>query len=352
MKKILLLFVLAALNGSHPLYGQLLPKTLFASGDWALRSDLDNNAIQEYGARAGILIDENLTLGGLASQEQFNRFNSSGPDITAQRYGLFTRYFFKGGARAAPFLEGEAFLGSRNFNFDVDELDFTRILGGFYLGGGLAWFLNPTAAVEGRAGLQRHYEEDLDPRTNLLADIGLSYFLSPGGESLGGATPPLVGGMLMAGGQASFRWRASGGETGSDPVIAVRPLIGYQLHPRWMAGGAFTFTSGQQVEGGGVILDEFDLSVGLHPFLRLYINPGDKFKVFAEGMAGAAFQRNRFNNEYPFRLRGSAGLDLFLSSNMALEAFLGYQTAKDLDADAGWEDGLAGGLGLRAFVGK
>lgn len=352
MKRSLILFSLAALSWSQALHAQLQPKTIFAAGDWALRSDLDNKAIQEYDARAGILIDENMTLGGLARQEQFNRFNSSGPDITAQRYGLFTRYFFRGSAQAVPFLEGEAFLGSRNFNFDVDELDFTRSLGGFYLGGGLTWFLSHTAAIEAQAGLQRFYEEDFDPQTNLLANISLFFFLPPEGESLGRAIPPMAGGMLMIGGRSSFRWRISKGETGSGPVISIHPLFGYQIHPRWMVGGEFRFTSGQQVEGGGVILDEFDLSVGLHPFLRLYINPDDKFKVFAEGMAGAAFQRNSFNNEYPFRLRGSAGLDFFLSSNMALEAFLGYQAAKGLDADVGWEGGLVGGAGLRAFVGK
>ena len=352
MKKLPLLFLLATLAWNLPLYGQLQPKSLFATGDWSFSSDLDRQSLQDYSAKAGILIDENITLGGLFGRQLYNRFNSNGPDITVQHFGLFSRYFFKGSEKAVAFLEGQAFLGSRDFNFDIDELDFNRSFWGMYLGAGVDWFLGATAAIEGQAGLQRLDEEGLNPRTDILARVGILFLLPPEGESLGRVAPPLSEGLLMVGGQGSFQWRVSDGETGSDPVIAIRPIFGFQFHPRWMAGGVFTFTSGQQVLGGGVILDEHDLSVALHPFLRLYINPEDKFKVYAEGMAGAAFQRNSFNNEYPFRLRGSAGLDFFLSSNMAVEFFLGYQAVKGLDADFGWEDGLVGGLGLRAFVGK
>ena len=170
-----------------------------------------------------------------------------------------------------------------------------------------------------------------------------------------GAAPPapaMTKGLLMIGDQGSFQWNISNNDTGSDPIIAIHPVVGYQFDPRWMTGSEFTFTSGQQVVGGGVILDAFDLSVGLYPFLRLYINPDDKFNVFAEGMAGAANQRHDFHNHYPFRLRGSAGVDFFLFSNMALEASFGYQGVRDLDEGTIWKDSLVGGIGLRAFVSK
>lgn len=352
MKKLSFLIFITILGWNLPLYGQLQPKTIFATGGWAFFSDLDRHSLQDYNARAGILLDENLTLGGLVQRQHFERFNNSGPDITLQYYGLFSRYFFKRSSKMAPFLAGEVFFGSRDFNSDIDELDFSRSLWGWSLSGGADWFLSPSTAIEGRIGVQWFDEEDIDARTNILADVGLFFFLPPEGESLGRTTPSMAPGLLLIGGSGSLRWDVSDGETGSDPVIAVHPIIGYQFHPRWMAGGEFRFTSGVQEAGGGVILDESDLTVGLYPFLRLYINPDDKFKVFAEGMAGAAFRRNSFNNEYPFRLRGSAGLDLFLSSNMALEAFLGYQGFKGLDSDLGWEDELVGGLGLRAFVGN
>ncbi len=333
-----------------PLFSQLQPKTLFATGNGSLFSNFDRYLLQEYNARAGILLDENLTLGGFGERRQFDRFNSSGPDVTAQYFGLFTRYFFKGAGPANFFLEGEAFFGSRDFNFDVDELNFSRGAWGFYLGGGQDWFLSPTAAIEGRAGVQWSDEEESDARTNILANIGLAFFLPPDGESLGRTTPGLTDGMLMIGGSGSFRWDVSNSGAGSDPVIAIQPLFGLQVHPRWMVGGEFSYTRGQQVVGGGVILEEYDLSVGLHPFIRLYLNPADKFKVFAEGMAGAAYQDHGSHSHYPFRLRGSAGLDFFLSSNMALEAFVGYQGVRDLDEGSIWEDNLVGGVGLRVFL--
>ena len=350
MKKLLILSFFSAL--CWQLCGQMQPKTLFAAGDGSLLSNLDAYSVQDYNARAGILLDENLTLGGFVHRQQFSRFRSNGPDITAQYFGLFTRYFFEDNGKWVPFLAGEAFLGSRDFNFDVAELNFNHNLWGFFLGGGIDWFLGPSAAIEGQAGVQWFDEEEAEPRTNILANVGLFFFLPPEGESLGRANPAMARGLMMIGGQGSFQWNISNNDTGSGPVFAIYPVIGYQFDPRWMVGGGFTFTSGQQEVGGGVILDEFDLSVGLHPFLRLYLNPDDKFKVFAEGMAGAAFQRNSFNNEYPFRLRGSMGVDFFLSSYMALEAFLGYQGVRDIKTDTGWEDNLVGGLGLRAFVGK
>ncbi|MCO6478519.1 MAG: hypothetical protein J5I94_17945 [Phaeodactylibacter sp.] len=352
MKKSSFFFFLALLCGSLPLYSQLQPKTIFAAGDWALISDLDRYAAQDYNARAGILLDENLTLGGFANRQRYDRFSDGGPDVTLQYQGLFTRYFFQGNGKVAPFLSGEVFFGNRDFNSDIDELNFNRNLWGWRFGAGADWFLGPTAAIEGQAGVQWFDEEDVDARTNILADVGLFFFLPPEGESLGRANPPMATGMLMIGGRGSFRWEVSESDTGADPVIAILPVFGYQFHPRWMIGGEFRFTSGQQETGGGVILDESDLTVALYPFLRLYLNPDDKFKVFTEGMAGAGFHRNNFNNEYPFRLRGSAGLDFFLSSNMAVEFFLGYQGVKGLNSDLDWEDGLTGGLSLRAFVGK
>lgn len=351
MKKLLILSLFAALCWQPLLYSQLQPKTLFAAGDWSFRSAPGRNSLQDYSARAGILIDENLTLGGFVGSQQFNRFNSSAPNVNTGYAGLFTRYFFKGNGPAVPFLAGEAFLGSRTFNFDVDELDFNRNLWGVYLGAGIDWFLSPSAAIEGQAGVQRFDEENLDPRTNILADIGLFFFLPPEGESLGRANPPMAAGLLMIGGRGSLHWEVSGGPTGSDPVIAFHPLFGYQFHPRWMVGGEFAFTSGQQAVDGS-ILDPSDLSIGLHPFLRLYINPEDKFKAFAEGMTGAAYQRHDFHSHYPFRLRGSAGVGFFLSSNMALEAFFGYQGVRDLDEGTIWKDNAIGGIGLRAFVGQ
>ena len=352
MKKQLILLSFAVLCCGLPLFGQLQPKTLFATGDWSFFSDLDNQSIQDYNARAGILIDENLTLGGFLNRQHFERFSNTGPDITHQLYGLFSRYFFKSNGQAVPFLEGEAFFGSRNFNFEDNDLDFNNTLWGFYLGGGLDWLLSSSAAIEGRAGVQLLDEEGLDARANVLADLGLAFFLPAGGGSIGSANPPLAQGLLMIGGKASFQWDISGNDTGADPMIAIHPLFGYQFHPRWMAGGAFSFTSGQQEGATGAVLNEADLTVGLYPFIRLYINPDDKFKAFAEGMAGAAFERNSFNNEYPFRLRGSAGADFFLSPEMALEGLIGYQGAKNLDANTGWEDGLVISVGLRAFAGR
>ena len=155
MKKLLILSLFAALCWQPLLYSQLQPKTLFAAGDWSFRSDPGRNSLQDYSARAGILIDENLTLGGFVGGQQFNRFNSSAPNVNTGYAGLFTRYFFKGNGPAVPFLAGEAFLGSRTFNFDVDELDFNRNLWGVYLGAGIDWFLSPSAAIEGQAGVQR-----------------------------------------------------------------------------------------------------------------------------------------------------------------------------------------------------
>ena len=63
-------------------------------------------------------------------------------------------------------------------------------LWGFYLGGGLDWFLGSTTAIEGQAGIQRFDEENFDPQANILAKIGLFFFLPPEGESRGRAPRP------------------------------------------------------------------------------------------------------------------------------------------------------------------
>ncbi len=328
-----ILTTLTLFLGTLTAHTQLSPKTVIAG----LHSNMEKYERQDVRAQGGILIAEGLALGGYLQRSYFESSRTVGGNTTTYEFGLFSRFYLLREGKVLLYLEGGIFTGNRSLSSESDVNRETQFYKGWYGSGGLDLLLSSSAALEGQLNLRRPGGEDEAANTNeVLASLGLKLFLPPSKRAY---APYFSSGMFMLGGRGALELKLD--DANNDANLFFNPITGYLLSPRWMIGGAMdaAFDDGRKWQ------------LALSPFVRFYINPDGRLKLYAEGRAGLA-RYNRWNRSSSQSLLSAGpGLDIFLTPIMALEAALLYQTEGGITEFNGRQGQILGSLALRAFLG-
>lgn len=168
-KSILLLGLLAA-------YCSLYAQT--DKGDWLIGGSIQlnttkNNSTIGFSPDAGIFVIKNLAVGG-----NFNlNYNKAGNTKTTNfGIGPFTRFYFTS-ANVRPFLHGSiSYLSSRTANSN-NSFASTYTGGNYFLGGGVAIFINENVSLDGSAGYDHTKYKGIDGSGGLNLHIGFQVYL-------------------------------------------------------------------------------------------------------------------------------------------------------------------------------
>ena len=255
----------------------------------------------------GVFITDNLVLGG---QIGFSLTTSRNTTVTTYQIIPSARYYFGGPTESLKvFLTGE--LGIMGVSASAfSDTDFQ-----FLLGGGLDLFLNPNVALEGILAYQNVFQDGSD-QSQFGVNMGFKFFLakdSPRAKSLN--TSAIFAGSLMVGGSGFIGLNSVSGETGFG--IAVQPQLGYFFTDNFMAGAnvglSFSSFSGDS-----------NFSFGLAPKARYYFkSPKGYVAPFAGVGLGVIYDTGSDEAFLQALLEG--GVDIFITSTVALEAGLSYQ---------------------------
>ena len=155
------------------------------------------------------------------------------------------------------------------------------------------------------------------------------------------------GSLLLGGG---FGFGQSETENASITSASISPNIGVFIADGF-ALGIRPFAAVARVNGVN------NPSLGITPFVRYYINTGDKIKPFLAANLGytASTVVNPFNQERDwvggFSAGGGPGLAIFLNRNVALELRTSYQYAQFGDNAHTSNFGLSGGFQIHLPTG-
>ena len=150
-----------------------------------------------------------------------------------------------------------------------------------------------------------------------------------------------VQGSVLLGGTAGFNSSSFG--DANTTTIHFQPLFGYFIADQFAIGASANATFfGGDADGS---------SFGIGPFVRYYFNNSGNARFF--GQAGISYNStdpgDNFDSFSSFGFGVAAGVDLFLNSNVALEASLGFSSSKLEDADESTTN-IGLNIGVAAFL--
>lgn len=257
----------------------------------------------------GRFLSDHFLLGGSAS---LGIFNFSSTTSTLVGLGLFGRYYFN------PAAVNNHFFAQLSSSISVVDLSDADIFVGLQLGGGWNRFITPDLALE----LSLAYvNDDIGSPSNggdLQLGAGINVFLSPNAwQNREPATAGFGRGSLMVGG-TSAGLSVDPGQTGATS-INLSPNVAYFLSDRFALGAnvAFNYFRGHSDANPETI------RVGIGPVARYYLGAIDNRVWFVYGgfdWEYTAFSSSFGSNNYDsFNTYAGAGLNLFVTPNIALE---------------------------------
>lgn len=270
---------------------------------------------------AGYFITDKWLLGtGIAYGHSTNKRPES--EFTFHNFSVapFVRYYFP---REDRVMHWFATLGS-NFTNNNTRLQSPQI-GDLknkasaiepFAGAGFNFFANANVAIEGTLLYQGYFEDDFDTHA-LFYNIGLQFFLPPGpGEGYNIDNAIILGkGAWMLGLSAEGGWLDIG--SFDNFFGSLTPSAGYFLSNRLVLGAAFQLAFANQ-----------NAIVYPQPFARYYVGKiGSRLQPFATAGFGTRFQFADKTDDPGFfnlNLTAGAGLNYFLTPNVALEGLLKY----------------------------
>lgn len=171
MKKIIL-FCSVLLAGT-PLLAQTEQRDWLVGGNFALNTS--RNTTISLSPSAGYFFLNNFAAGGTLQLS----YNKSGDNkTTVFGFGPFARYYF-GKKELKPFIATEYIFTSNKF----DNPSFTSTVNGadFFIGPGLAAFVNEHVAIETLVGYVNSKVSDVPSDGGIAVRIGFQIYLSPRG---------------------------------------------------------------------------------------------------------------------------------------------------------------------------
>lgn len=276
--------------------------------------------------KIGYFLNDRLLIGTSAGfTKSFSESESPGFDFkfTSNSYNIspFIRYYFpvKNYDVLQYFLQTEfdaAFSQINTFTNNIESIDKNNdyILS---FGGGLNYFIHQNIALEGILQYRSSFSED-NNQHHIIYNIGLQFFLPPSSDvqSLDESNAINKGTWLIGMG-------ASGGlfniGDGNNISTSFMPSAAYFISNRFAVGSSFQLAFSDQ-----------NAIVNPEPFIRYYMGKnGASWQPFATGGCGTRFQfADKFSESSFFGLNATAGLglDIFITSNVALEGVFRYNT--------------------------
>lgn len=147
-------------------------------GDWLVGGSIQlnttkNNSHIGFAPNAGTFVIRNLAVGGNINIDYTKVGNTKTTDFGI---GPFARFYFTS-ANVRPFLHGSInYLSSRSANSN-NNFSSTNNGGNYFLGGGLAIFINENISVEGTAGYDHTKYKGFDGSGGLNLHIGFQVYL-------------------------------------------------------------------------------------------------------------------------------------------------------------------------------
>jgi hypothetical protein len=146
-------------------------------GDWMVGGTFSlntakNNTTISLSPNAGYFLVDNLLLGGRVGYE-YSELGTT--KVSAFDIGPFTRYYFKG-RRARPF--GEFDMNFQSAKLTTDLGSSTESAVGFFIGGGLALFLNDNVALETVLGYKNTKVENKPGTGGFNMRLGFQVYIS------------------------------------------------------------------------------------------------------------------------------------------------------------------------------
>lgn len=149
-------------------------------GDWLVGGSINintsSNTTVSITPSAGYFFLNRFAAGGI-----FNVSYEKTSDLKSTIIGIgpFARYYF-GKGNLKPFLASELLFGSTKYQYP-GENSFTRNGHNFFLGGGLAAFVNEHVAIETQAGYTNTKYSGNPSDNGLAIRIGFQIYLAPRG---------------------------------------------------------------------------------------------------------------------------------------------------------------------------
>ncbi len=334
-----LYLLIGALSCPAPLaYGQVLPNTVLADGLAGFSTDMEDLFGYRAAADAGVLVSSTLMLGARLEQAQLFYLEDApnAPILTDNSLALYGRKYFPGQSALAFFLELETgYRRTHSPNADPgDEWSSLTVAAG----AGGHWRFSTTAAFE--LALQLRYFSAADVPDRLLLDVFSRFrlLLPPERKSANEAPASLTTQTWMLGGAGQMGWGLD--DAGSSSFqMDLRAIVGRRAS-RWIWLGA-------RLEAAAATA----LPTQYHflPFARGYITPDHRFKIFGEGGLGPGVAVGVGQLDPSLRSRFGAGLTHFLTKDLAVDTFFGYQGASFPAVGGGWSGRLIGEIELRVF---
>ncbi len=337
MKRLSFYFSLWLTLVSGSLCGQILPNTILAGGLASFDSDLNEELLQHVSFDAAAALDGVFALGARTHHTQAFFFRDDREDSrwTINALTLYGRYYFLHRKNIAPYLELAT--GLERTAIQPADTAFTDLsLAGAI---GQNWWFTPTTALESQARLQYVRPDAGSARLFFSFRLQWQLFLPPDYQGLGKRPVNLSDNRWLVGGYAQLGWDLTEG-TFARFNGQLFPVLGLRVGPRTITGAYLGLAASAD--------DEFQYR--LLPFARWYLSPDDRFKLFAEAGAGFDLTTTEIKTEAHFCLRPGAGITHFLTSNLALDGFVGILGKDDLETAGSWRGRLIADLTLRVFI--
>lgn len=332
MKVISTLFVILSCLISFTASAQTEKGTWLIAGNAQLGTRLsvpEDNYSFFIAPSAGYFITDRWLLGAKITYGQStNKRPESEFTFNNFSVGPFVRYYFP---REDRVMHWFATLGSDFQNTKVKSV--SSQVGNFenassavapFAGAGFNFFANANVAIEGTLLYQGYFEDDFDSHA-LLYNIGLQFFLPPnpaGSYDIDNAIA-LGKGAWMLGLSAEGGWLDIDGF--NNFFGSLSPSASYFLTNRFALGAVFQLAFANQ---NAIIYPQ--------PFARYYVGKiGSPLQPFATAGFGTRFQLADKTNDPGFfnlNLTAGAGLNYFLTPNVALEGLLKYD-GRQLEED-------------------
>jgi hypothetical protein len=205
------------------------------------------------------------------------------------------------------------------------------------VGGGVAFFLSPTLALEATLGYSGTYGE-MSPRQNILYRLGIQAYLQRRDDEEEAAAPLIEKGAMQIGLSGDGGWANI--DVYDDWYFSIRPSAAYFVINKLAVGGALTLAI---AENNQIIEPE--------PFVRYYFGPGNgRLRPLVEAGGGFRFQlQAKKPNKLNINLKAGAGLAWFVRHNIAVEGVLYYSKFRLEDENVDNNDYLDLQVGFQYF---
>jgi outer membrane protein len=300
---------------------QVTKGTLLVDGNIGLNVDGDNELFEDltfqFTPLFAYFVSDHFMLGGGVNY----RVNYSNNRIsTLFRFNPLVRYYFN------PKSTSVNYFAEVQADFGLSSLKKTSGPYNYNFSLGLNKFLTPNIALEGRLVYFLEEQSSLFDRYRniFILNLGLRAFLSKDDRiDWNSIDSGIAKGVMMIGiSEASIILNED------DRIdINLTPNIGYFITENIALGGTLGLNYGLRLD-----IDDFWVAeMTIRPFARYYFNPRSKLAWFAEGAVGyTLFEFDIFGlevirNTFDYRIQG--GANLFLTSNLALEFALGWDSA-------------------------